>query len=166
MNKFRCYYFKHVWTGITVQIVINCDIKINQLKNIINDKIIRKLKVNNDYEIIIVGQDLQELADPINLESINKLRSIKNELFYIRPINEPIPRDILMRESRSTTNLINLTNLECVICYQNYSLNNYLSWINCSHFSSCCQSCITSWSNECLLRNLDSSCPICRRNFI
>lgn len=206
MNNIRSYYFKHTWTGINIQIEINQEIQITELKNVINEQIMRNLRVNNDYKIIIAGQHRSELANPINLESINQLKSLNSEAFYIRPDNEPIPVAVLERESRRniqreteiniitesrrntnrpygtnirrseernnsptqterSVNLINLTNLECGVCYQNYSLNNYFPWNNCSHYTSCCPNCIINWSNECLRRNVEPSCPICRRNF-
>jgi hypothetical protein len=206
MNSVRSIYFKHTWTGRSVCLDINIGIQINEFKNTINQRIMESLMVNNDYKIIIAGQELQEMAEPIDLASTNQLKSLDWGAFYIRPTDEPIPQSFLNRLNGMGTqrvssdrsvgftefvgyagstgfigyagstgsvgntgtivlNLhpVNLTNLECGICFQNYSLNNFLPWNNCSHYTSCCRTCISVWSDDCIRRSLSPSCPICRR---
>ncbi len=141
-----------------------------------------RLKVNNNYEIITTGQELQEFAEPINLNSTDKISSFKYLSFYIRPVDEPIPESFLntnssrrrtLRVTSSETNIpvvsndlprstVNLANLECSVCFQIYSLTNFLPWNNCCHYTTCCSSCISDWSNDCARRNMPPSCPLCR----
>ena len=50
MRTNKLYYFKHTWTGRIVQIELNQKTNINQLKQIINDIVIKDLKIINNYE--------------------------------------------------------------------------------------------------------------------
>lgn len=81
--------FKHTWTGICININIEPNIYINELKKNINQLVASKLNINNgvDYDIIIAGLPLQEMDSPINLTSTELFSSIKSQAFYIRPKN-------------------------------------------------------------------------------
>jgi hypothetical protein len=171
MRTNKLYYFKHTWTGRIVQIELNQNTNINQLKQIINDIVIKDLKIINNYEIIIAGQYLQELAEPINLNSSDKLDSLGNVSFYIRPSHVSDDTLLFIKNSKFYKNpyrsnrfikLINMENLSCGICYQNYSLDDFIPWTNCSHYNVCCISCINIWMSKCLENNIIPTCPICR----
>ena len=60
-------------------------------------------------------------------------------------------------------NLITCENLECGICYTNYSLLNFIEWRNCTHYKECCPDCTNIWRIRCLENNLPPSCPLCRK---
>ena len=156
------YHFKNTWSGLMTQIELDKEMLICDLKNTINEEIKIKLMVNNDYKIIITNLELMELAEPIDMNSTNKLKSLNNTRFYIRPENVPVPQNILERENRR------IYQDQCSICYQNYSLDRFSYWRNsshntiCSNNHNCCQNCIDSWTNTCDQRGLFTLCPFCR----
>lgn len=194
-NKLEKYYFKHIWTGDYVYLILNSHLKISELKNQINQSIMKDLKINDNYEIISVGQS-EEINEPLNLNLDNKLYTLNNTCFYIRPLDVPISHQMLRREEQrinrinrinlSSRNIlsnlpissnnftnsnrviigISITNLECGICYQNYSLVNFTPWKNCFHYENCCINCINNWTYICNKNRKKVSCPICRNNII
>ena len=96
---FQTYNFKHTWSGVVYSVKLNPELKINQLKNMINKHIKNKLRVDDNYKIIISGQYLGELAEPINLNSTNILNSLNCSSFYIRPNNDKILQCIRERQN-------------------------------------------------------------------
>lgn len=163
MINTKKYYFKHAWTGNYVNIELNQNTSINNLKNEIDQIIKTNLMVNNDYDIVIAGLILQELANPIDLTLGDKIKSLDSDSFYIIPKYEQIPEEILLRKN-FVANLINIQNLECVICYKNFSLVNFMPWKNCDHYKKCCISCTNNWKRKCNENNSNTTCPFCRKN--
>jgi hypothetical protein len=140
-------YFKHVETGETLVMGIKPETKINELKTIF-DTIASNLMIrDNNYEIVISGLSKGERADPINLLSTKQFKSLKNNVFYVRP------KDIYM-----------ISNFECKICYETINLTSTFNWISCSHYSLYCQPCISNWYRSCLSNDIIPSCPLCRQN--
>ena len=172
------FTFKHTWTGETVQIQLNPQILISDIRNNINEIIMCQLSVNNNYKIIIANQECMELAEPIDLNYKNNLKSLGIRHFYIRPDNQQIPKSVVDRERRRINennnssynsliderNLITKRNLECGICYQKFSLLNFVKWRNCIHYENCCPSCVNIWRIRCLENNSIPSCPLCRNH--
>jgi hypothetical protein len=158
-NNLKIYYFKHTITGATFTININPNIKIYQLKNIIKNQVINNLRINNNYKIIIAGQQLGELAQPIDTNSIESIRSLNTDAFYVRPIDEITPESFLDGQVTERLNIY-----ECGICYQEYELN--LIWTSCHHYTNCCNECITRWRETCRVRNTQLTCPFCVQNII
>jgi hypothetical protein len=162
MSPISIYYFKHTWTGLYACIELNKEISICDLKNTIDEQIKTKLMVNNDYKIIIVGQKLMELAEPIDLDSTDKFLSFGKRYFYIRPENEPIPHNILERKNRKNSQI------QCSLCYQDYSQGRFSYWRGfyhntiCSDNNNCCQNCIENWIDTCTQRSVCVTCPFCR----
>ena len=165
----QLYNFKHTWSGVVYSVNLSPHLKINQLKNIINNHIKNNLRVDDNYKIIISGQHLGELADPINLDSTNILNSLNCSSFYIRPNNEEIlqsireRRDFVIQNPNENLNVYN-----CCICFEDYTLNeeysqNPLRWNNCTHYTSCCHNCIANWTNRHTVNHI-TTCPICRQN--
>jgi len=79
--------FKLVYTSITINIVIEPNILINQLKEKINHIVQSRMSINdNDYEIVIACSSLGEKANCIDLTSTYKFKSLCADTFYIRLI--------------------------------------------------------------------------------
>lgn len=147
--------FKHTSSGIKFNSIIEPNIPLNELKSNINDLIGSTMDiVNNNYEIIIAGLPQKEMANPINLNSTAKFKSIDKNTFYIRPTEEAIPINY-----HSISTCIG----ECIVCNQN--MNCILdTWTSCNHYRTCCSSCISSWISTCQNNRRIPNCPICRRN--
>jgi hypothetical protein len=60
-------------------------------------------------------------------------------------------------------NLISLSGLECGICYQTYSVNNFTPW-TCIHWKQCCTRCLDEWTSRCFGVGSEVTCPMCRCN--
>ena len=150
------FYFKHTWTGVYVNIDLNLEIYLCDLRTNINSIIIHNLNVN-DYDIVESGKNGSELANKIDESHNIKLHSFINKAFYIRPIHEPIPERILTNINNS--NYI----INCNICYHNCVRQNINAW-ECSHHLNFCNGCINNWINSCLNSNTIATCPMCRNN--
>lgn len=161
LNNLKIYYFKHAIDGTTFTININPNIKIHQLKNIIKDQVINNLRINNNYKIIICGQQLRELAQPIDTSSLESISSLNTDAFYVKPTDEITPESFPDREVTERLNIY-----ECGICYQEYNLNMNLIWNSCRHYTNCCNDCITTWRETCRVRNTNLTCPFCVQNII
>ncbi len=141
------YTFKHTFTGIKFDIEIESTIPINQLKNLLEQKVKEHLSIsNNNYDIIIAGCTKNEFSEAIDLTSIEPIKKLNTFAFYIRP---------------SDFNQI-INNLECLICKNSFDLINFNSWTSCSHYNTCCQSCIDNWIKNCTNTNVIPTCPLCR----
>lgn len=59
---------------------------------------------------------------------------------------------------------VTMSGLECSVCYQSYSLNNFTPWTSCEHWKQCCTICMDRWALHCNQVNRDgiTSCPMCR----
>lgn len=146
--------FKHTWSGIKFNTIIEPNIPLNELKSNINELIASTMAIsNNNYEIIIAGLSQKEMANPINLNSIAKFKSIDKNTFYIRPTEEAVSINY-----HSIPTCIG----ECIVCNQN--MNCVLdTWTSCNHYRTCCSSCISSWIRTCKNNGRIPNCPICRR---
>ena len=89
--------FKLVYTCITIYVIIDPDISINQLKEKINDKIQSNMSINDNYEIVIAGTLNKENGNSINLMSTHKFKTLRADTFYIRP-NNILENDILKND--------------------------------------------------------------------
>lgn len=147
--------FKHTRSGIKFNIVIEPNIPLNKLKENINESVSSIMGINNNnYIIIIAGLPQKELANPIDLNSTAKFKSIDKNVFYIRPTREVVPIN-----NHSITTCIN----ECIVCNQN--MNCVVdTWTSCNHYRTCCNSCVSLWISACQNTRRIPNCPICRRN--
>ena len=147
--------FKHTWTGVKFKAVIGPNIPLNELKENINQLISSIMTItDNNYEIIVAGLPQKEMANPIDLNSTSKFKSINKNAFYIRPVSDVLPNNC----HSITTNII-----ECVICDKNV-ISVLSNWTSCSHYRTCCNSCMSSWIISCQNNKIVPNCPICRRN--
>ena len=147
--------FKHTWSGIKFNTIIEPNIPLNELKSNINELIASTMAIsNNNYVIIIAGLPQKEMANPINLNSIAKFKSIDKNTFYIRPTEEAVSINY-----HSIPTCIG----ECIVCNQNM---NYVldTWTSCNHYRTCCSSCISSWIRTCQNNGRIPNCPICRQS--
>jgi len=150
--------FKHTWSGISFNTIIDPNIPLNKLKENINQRVSSLMAINNNnYEIIIAGLSQKEMAKPIDLNSNKLFKTISKNAFYIRPTTE---EDLQINNHlNADTSCLN----ECIVCNQN--TGSFLgTWTSCTHFRSYCSSCITTWINTCQNNERIPNCPMCRRN--
>lgn len=103
--------FKHTWSGIKFNAIIEPNIPLNELKSNINENVSSIMGINNNnYIIIIAGLPQKEMANPINLNSTVEFKSINKTVFYIRPTKEVVPIN-----NHSITTCIG----DCIVCNQN-----------------------------------------------
>jgi len=95
------YYFKHTWTGNSINITINDNLTIRNFRIYINNRISNQLGVTN-YDIIIAGLPLAEFDNPIDENNNRRVKTLNSPAFYIRPINEPIPSHFISRRRNPT----------------------------------------------------------------
>jgi hypothetical protein len=145
MENIITIYFKLVYSCNTVNIQVDKDIKLSELKSNIEIKIKNNYDLSsNEYDIIETGHG--EMYQPIDLsEEISlKDRFAKcGYYFYIRPIN------------------FNLNNIfTCMICFEYHNPRNRIT-LSCTHvFGS---ECYNSWCNHRINLGLQPNCPYCRR---
>ena len=58
--------------------------------------------------------------------------------------------------------VITIQDLDCGVCYQRYSINNFTPWTCCEHWKQCCTGCLDEWASRCIGNDRIVTCPMCR----
>jgi hypothetical protein len=98
--------FKLVYKNTTIPIFISQNLLICDLKQSIKKYVFEIMSLRSEeYDIIASGTHLKELADPIDLTSKKKLKTLNCVAFYIRPKNFTIPE---INKPKTETNQNNI----------------------------------------------------------
>ncbi len=172
--------FKLTTNGEKFYLDINTEIKLCELKGLINEQVLNNFRLSI-YDIVQVGTELGENGPVVNTESEMKLGSYLDRgrnfaAFYIRPVNlEPINHsDSPLRPINFLTQYFRTSNLDnidldsiqtdtfyCVICFRTRRISSRRRLIRCTH--EFCINCINQWTSSNNQNSQRNNCPICRR---
>jgi hypothetical protein len=143
------YTFKLVYTSMVYKYDIDITESSENIYNQLSDAVVADFHLdNNNFEIVLAGQDLREdaYAIPKTSQSFELFLDSHNCSFYIRPTRR--------------NNRININSIvnSCPICLtDNIRVHTYYS---CSHFL--CSLCNNNWRQT--EQTNHNRCPICRSN--
>lgn len=147
MNQSINCTFKEINTGFTIYIKLKSNVKLSEIKNIINSKISNAFGIDyNLYNILYIDLDHNSSKTnivPIDVNLNELLLNISSKAFYIE----------------SHVPILNLSN--CSICNSNCICNACEYW-KCEHHFKFCNNCVNNWKLTCNSNNIKPHCPLCR----
>ncbi len=145
-NSINCT-FKEINTGFTIYIKLNSNTKLCDIKNIIQTKISNAFGFDYDvYQILYVensSNSLGPLIIPIDSNPNDIIQNIQSKAFYVEPFNK-------------------ITQLNCLICGFDCIIKFNEYW-KCEHHFKFCHNCVDEWKIQCIKKNINPSCPLCRK---
>jgi hypothetical protein len=141
--------FKNSETGNTIYIELDLNSPLKELRNTINEKVVRDLGITENYRIVKALQINNELAEQIDEKSEVSLFDYINGKYYDLSF-------YITTESFFNRYVQN----NCAVCFNNFIC--YQDNLNCLHNSHICRQCANNWFITCDNNDSERTCPICR----
>ncbi len=146
LNKYLCggFYIRPIGVPIPQSFIDNHEARIrrrNAERNVVSNII-----PNNQVVPVtrIIQTPITLTAQSVQDQFVSRFR--RPQIFPFSPVSP---------------NLVSLSGLECGICYQTYSVNNFTPW-TCIHWKQCCTRCLDAWTTQCIRVGSEVTCPMCR----